>query len=135
MTHLSSHNLIDQRTGQRRAPEIVRVIQLLTQRAWCPLSPCEARAMIEAAVCKEEHYFAKRQAESVETERVLVAKQKEARELAALYRFDIELLQFEVDRRSAGSLTLTLDGQQRGLYCEALKIAWEHRAIMKVAAE
>lgn len=134
---VSSQNLVDPRTGQRRGPEIALAIQGLTHRLWCPLAPCEARDAVEKAVRKLEAQFERRRLEGIEDERRLVARQKEARELAARFGWDVKRLQFEVDRRSFGSFTLTLDGssQQRDLYCSALNIAWEHRRNMAIAAE
>ena len=128
MTQIASHNLIDQRTGQRRASAITLAVQALVERSWCPVAPKEAREAVEAAVRKEEYYFAELQAEKAWVERFRVAWQKRVRELAARHDFDAEALEFEVNRRLGGSFTTTLDGssERRELYCDALKLALEH---------
>ena len=54
----------------------------------------------------------------------------DARMVAAHYKFDTDALRYEVDRRSFGSFTTTLEGSpaQRDRYQRALDYATKHNA-------
>jgi hypothetical protein len=113
--------LIHPRTAKSNVGNIRRAVRELTTRPLSAWPFDEAlRAVIAAARREAEDVRAIIKARS-EAEKLSVERRKAAVALAADYAFDSDRLQFEYDRRCAGSFTTTLAGSSsmRDLYREA----------------
>lgn len=92
-----------------------------------PFRPALKLVMAEVRLQLATHHEDRRRAsirarEVTPHERLVRA---DAEQLARSYRYDVDALSFEVDRRSAGSFTTTPEGspEQRGRYFRALTVA------------
>jgi len=129
--------LVDRDTGRYDRAAIRAEIRKLTTRFWAPMTFPAALALVlnEARI---EHASV---SDAIEWRKRWAAREaiidRDAGVLAATFGYEIDRLQFEIDRRNFGSFTTTLSGSpnEQARYRRALAIAKAKRDAAKIAAE